>query len=74
MHVDVVAIVIQNVNADRNPFLARQVLAFLRNPLSGCQIDRAEVVHLLRRLAANDKLRRRILRGRSNRKRQNDEN
>src|SRR5439155_26890972 len=55
-------------------FLARQILGLLRNPRSGCQIHRAEVVHLLRLLAVNDKVRHRIMRGRSNRKRQNDEN
>ena len=75
VHVNVVAVVIKNVDADGDSFFAREVFAGLGNTLRGCEIDRREIVDSLCRIAADDKfcgqsLRRRRSRTCQNRKKQ----
>ena len=56
VHVDVIAVVIEDVNADCKAFLARQALTCLGNALGSCQIDRGEIVNLLRSFTIDHKL------------------
>src|SRR5437016_2551895 len=61
MHVNVVAGVIENVDADSHVLLRGQALARLRDALGSRQIDRGYIVNLPCSLAADHKLRQRIL-------------
>jgi len=62
VHVNVIAVVVEHVNADRDVLLDGELLARLGDPLGGCEVDRGEILNLFGGFAADDELRRDVLR------------
>ena len=56
VHVDVIAVVVEHVNADRDVLLDSELLARLGDPFSGRQVDSREILDLFGSLAAHDEL------------------
>src|SRR5262245_15302568 len=64
MHVNVIALVIEDVNADPDIFFSREILACVRDALGSRKIDHREIMNALCCFPADDKRgRRRDLRG-----------
>jgi len=55
MHVNVIALVIEDVNADPDILFSREILACVRNALGSRKIDHREIMNALRCFAADDK-------------------
>jgi hypothetical protein len=55
MHVNVIALVIEDVNADPDIFFSRDILACVGNALGSRKIDHREIMNALRCFAADDK-------------------
>jgi hypothetical protein len=55
MHVNVIALVIEDVNADPDIFFSREILACVRNALGSRKIDHRGTINALSRFAADDK-------------------
>ena len=68
-----VAVVVEHHDADRDAFRRGQPLTGLGDALGGGEIDGREIVDLLGGLAADDELRRHVLRQRRTGEREGDE-
>gem|GEM_PF-169132 len=73
VHVDMVAVVVEHHDADRDSFCRGQALAGLGNAFGRGEIDRREIMDLLGRLAADDELRGHVLRQRRRAERKDSE-